>query len=119
MPKVITCPHCRTAMQVPDNAAGKNVRCPNNNCKQLFAVPAAAGAAAPQPAAAVAVAAGAPAAAPSGNGASKSAAAAPAPASEPTQCPACGSKWAPGAIACMDCGYLLPSEHEAPEPERP
>jgi predicted Ser/Thr protein kinase len=104
-------------MQVPDNAAGKNVRCPNANCKQLFAVPAASGAAAPQPASV-----GAAATAPAGvgiTGGKPAAAPATAPASEPTACPACGSKWTSGAIACMDCGYLLPSEQEAAEPEGP
>jgi serine/threonine protein kinase len=100
-------------MQVPDNAAGKNVRCVNPKCQKAFAVPAGSGAAAAQPAAAVAAKAG------SGSAAKPAAPAAPAPASEPTQCPACGSKWTAGAIACMDCGYLLPSEQEAPEQEGP
>jgi hypothetical protein len=104
-------------MQVPDNAAGKNVRCVNANCKQLFAVPSASGAV-QQPAKA-------PAAAAAGGGAATSQAvkqAPPAPAAtaqEPTTCPSCGSPWTSGAIACMDCGFLLQSEQAAAEPEGP
>jgi predicted Ser/Thr protein kinase len=108
-------------MQVPDNAAGKTVRCPNPNCKQMFAVPALSGAAAkpaaapaaapskPVPAAAAAKAAPAPAPAP----AKPAAPAAAATPSEPTVCPACSSPWTSGAIACMDCGILLQSETPA------
>jgi predicted Ser/Thr protein kinase/phage FluMu protein Com len=110
MPQVIRCPHCTKSMQVPDNAGGKNVRCPS--CKKPFTIPAAAGAV-PKPAAP------APAAVPvSGNGA-KGAVAAPAPAPLPTICPSCGSKLLEGAIACMDCGYLLQAETGPQEPEGP
>src|SRR5207247_8970784 len=28
----------------------------------------------------------------------------------PLECPACKARWNPGAIACMDCGYLLQAE---------
>jgi predicted Zn finger-like uncharacterized protein len=108
MPKVISCPHCKTSMQVPDNAAGKNVRCVNAKCKQLFAVPSLSGAVQqqavkPAPAAAQAGAAAAPAAKPP-------APAAPSTPQEPTTCPSCNSPWTSGAIACMDCGFLLVSE---------
>src|SRR5438270_443567 len=54
MPLVIRCPHCSTAVQLPDGSAGKQFRCPT--CQKVFAVGAAP---ARQP-----VAAGAPAAAP-------------------------------------------------------
>ncbi len=104
MPQVIKCPHCKNAMQVPDNAAGKTVRCPTATCKQIFAVPSRSGAA--QPAAT-------PAATPVAAGASSSAKTSGLSAvgtSEPSTCPACSSKWTEGAIACMDCGYMLQQE---------
>ena len=117
MPQVIRCPNCTTAMQVADNSAGKQFRCPS--CKKPVTVPAAA----PRP---VAVGAAAGAARPpsSGNvslgninlppvpaaGAKPSGAAA---STTPANCPACGSALLPGAISCMDCGYLLQPEGAA------
>jgi predicted Zn finger-like uncharacterized protein len=101
MPQVIRCPHCSKVIQVPDEAAGRQVRCPA--CKQVFAVRAAP---ARQPAA-VAAGRGSPAA---------SRPAVPVPAVRPaepaaaTVCPACKAALLPGAIACMDCGYLLQGE---------
>ncbi len=112
MPQVIRCPHCKSAMQVPENAAGKTVRCPNPACKQAFAVPSLSGgvqAAAPKPQPAAAGVQASKQSSSSGGGAG----------GEPTSCPACSSDWVSGAIACMDCGYLLPSEEEAAEPEGP
>jgi predicted Ser/Thr protein kinase len=96
-------------MKVPDDAAGKQVRCPT--CKQAFLV----GAPARAPVAA---------AAPVGAGVRAAAATAPArPATAPatpkaapptpTECPACKAALLPGAIACMDCGYLLQSDASA------
>src|SRR5262249_31877811 len=103
MPQLIRCPNakCGTAMRVPDDAAGKQVRCPK--CQQAFLV------AAPrlEP---VAAAAGPPGARDGKR------LAAPAPTRPPThvpaapspnECPACKAVLLPGAIACMDCGYLL------------
>lgn len=112
MPQVIRCPHCNTAMQLPDNAVGKTVRCPNASCKQLFQVPSLTGGAVPQP---VKAAASAPAVAAAPARSSSAAATAPL---EPTSCPGCNSKWTPGAIACGDCGFML-AANEAPEPEGP
>jgi predicted Ser/Thr protein kinase len=113
MAYVIRCPHCSKSMQIPDNASGKHVQCPS--CKKPFAVPNL------QPAAA----AGAPASAPpspppSANGgvAAPSAPAAPKSAPPPTKCPACGSPWLEGAVACMDCGFMLQADGAA-EPEGP
>lgn len=102
MPQVIGCPHCKKSMQVPDGVAGKTVRCPS--CSKPFTVPAAAPAAAASPArppsnADVSIPKPAPAA----------------PAATPTNCPACGSSLLEGAVACMDCGYLLQSETAEPE----
>jgi serine/threonine protein kinase len=102
MPQVIRCPHCSKAMQVPENAAGKSVRCPS--CQKPFQVPA------PAP---VAAAVGAAASRPS----APSAASSQSFSSTPTECPACGSQLLPGAIACMDCGYLLQADGAAAEPE--
>jgi predicted Ser/Thr protein kinase len=121
MPQVIRCPKCQTAMQVADNSAGKQFRCPG--CKSPVTVPAAApavatvGAAAPteRPAAA---APSRPASTPSVNVGNGAAAKAPAaPPSAPTKCPACNAELLPGAIACMDCGFLIQTETGAGEAE--
>ena len=105
MPYVIRCPHCTKSMQVPDNAAGKHVQCPS--CKKAFAVPAlvAAAAASAQPAT-------------TGNG-SRAAATAPSKPATPTKCPSCGSTLLEGAVACMDCGFMLQGDGPAAEPEGP
>src|SRR6516162_11516403 len=103
MPHIIKCPHCSKSMQVPDNAAGKHVQCPS--CKKAFAVPALPGAAAPPVPAA---------AAPAPNGARPAA-----PPSGPTKCPSCGSMMLEGAVACMDCGFMLQADGAAAEPEGP
>ena len=114
MPQVIRCPHCTKAMQVPDNAAGKQVRCPG--CSRLFLVSSPA--LAKQP-----VAAAAPTAKSSSGSVQIDLAPRPAPpppakgpatpappSAAPTECPACKSPLLPGAISCMDCGYLLQTE---------
>ena len=103
MPHIIKCPHCSKSMQVPDNAAGKHVQCPS--CKKAFAVPALPGAAAPPVPAA---------AAPAPNGARPAA-----PPSGPTKCPSCGSMMLEGAVACMDCGFMLQADGAAAEAEGP
>jgi predicted Ser/Thr protein kinase len=101
------------AMQVPDNAAGKSVRCPK--CQKFFMVGGAAPPHQPQ-----LVGAGA-----SRGGASASVSLGPLPKPPPsaggavTTCPACGSTLLPGAIACMDCGYLVQGEAGPAEPEGP
>ncbi len=108
MPVIIKCPNaaCGKQMQVPDNAAGKRVQCPT--CKQPFMVPAAA----PAPAAAAASTGSASSISFSdaGNGAKPAA---------PTKCPACGSKLNEGAVACMDCGFMLQADTGPAEPEGP
>ena len=104
MPQVIRCPACSKAMQVPDGSAGKQARCPI--CKQVFVIgsvpirePIAAGVA---PSSAVR-----PAAVPPSP-----------PLLSLKECPACKAELPEGAIACMECGYLLqpepPSEGEGP-----
>lgn len=109
MAMVINCPGCKIAMQLGDDAAGKQFRCPR--CQTTFTVgaaPAPARPAAPPP-----TAAPAPTPAPA---ATTQRPAAPTPATPPAMaasrpaasaCPACGSALLPGAISCMDCGYLL------------
>ena len=42
-----------------------------------------------------------------------------APSSTPANCPACGSPLLPGAISCMDCGFLLQADGAAGEAEGP
>jgi predicted Ser/Thr protein kinase len=117
MPLVIRCPNpkCQMSMQVPDNAAGKAVRCPG--CKNPFTVPPAAPPAPQLVGAAARPAAAAPSASVSlgptpklptpGDGAAASV------------CPSCGSTLLPGAIACMDCGFLVQGDQGPQEPEGP
>jgi serine/threonine protein kinase len=76
-------------MQLPDNAAGKRVQCPT--CKNPFLVPAA-----PPP--------------DTGNGAKTA---------TPKNCPSCGAALNEGAIACMDCGFMLQAEGGPTEVEGP
>jgi predicted Ser/Thr protein kinase/phage FluMu protein Com len=101
MPQVLRCPHCSKSMQVPDTAAGKAVKCPS--CQKPFMVPALSGVV-PRPAA--------PA---PGNGSRAGPAAPPGP----SVCPGCGSRLPEGAIACMDCGYMLQGDGAAAEAEGP
>jgi predicted Ser/Thr protein kinase len=136
MPFVIRCPHCTNAMQLPDGSGGKQFRCPT--CQKPFTAPA------PPPAAGAAPA-GAAAAGGKGSGgvAVVTRPAAPpapppprppsgpdvgvTPAAEtkaaagttatPKECPACGTALLPGAIACMDCGYLIQAGPAAGETE--
>jgi predicted Ser/Thr protein kinase len=103
-------------MQVPDHAAGKQVRCPS--CQRVFQVGGAAPAREPAAIGAgsgsrPAVAAAAPTLPP--RPAAPARPAGPTPA--PTECPACKSPLLPGAIACMDCGYLLQSDAGAADTE--
>jgi predicted Ser/Thr protein kinase len=126
-------------MQVPDGSTGKQVRCPQ--CKTVFTVgaPAPVGAAAPAGGSAPGVSrpsapppSGARPAAPPAPSGSRPAVpvsrpAAPTPPAPtqqqktttppapptPKECPACKSPLLEGAIACMDCGYLLQPEHGA------
>ena len=102
MPVVIKCPNaaCAKAMQLPDNAAGKRVQCPS--CKQPFQVPAAA--AKPSPSS--------PSLSLSDPGTNVKSA-------TPKNCPACGSTLNEGAVACMDCGFMLQADTGPAEPEGP
>src|SRR5581483_5564224 len=126
MPQLTRCPHCNKSLQVPDDIAGKPIRCPL--CKQLFAVrtvptaqPVAAAATAVPPAAPPSVTAKPPATA-GFDARATMRRAGPSPptngsASAPTECPACKAKLLPGASACMDCGYLVQGEGAAIESE--
>jgi len=124
MPQVTRCPHCSKSLQVPDNAAGKPIRCPL--CKQLFAVRAAP---VREPVAAVA-SSQAPPKAPSITSGHTGAITAPrAPAIRPSpppvevttpppsECPACKARFLPGATACLECGYLVQGDGASIEPE--
>src|SRR5215469_14114453 len=123
MPLVIRCPHCQKPMQLADNSAGKQFRCPS--CHNPFTVgggqPVSVGAAAAGGGgAAVATRPAAPAAPPRPPSTPDvppppgKAATAP---TTPTECPACKAALLPGAIACMDCGYLIQPETTAAEME--
>ncbi len=115
MPQVIRCPHCSKSMQVPDNVAGKQVACPT--CKKPFKVGAAAPARQPAMAGA---GVGAGAAKTPAAPAAPAPAPAPAPAAggTPSECPACKSPLLPGAISCMDCGFMIQPEGAGAEPEQ-
>jgi predicted Ser/Thr protein kinase len=111
MPYVMKCPHCFTPMSLPEGSEGKQFRCVK--CKQPFTSTAPA----PSPAlqtvgAGVASSSQSVSSAPSINlpSVSSAEAAAKAAGGTPTTCPACGSNLLPGAIACMDCGFLLQQE---------
>jgi len=116
-------------MQLPDNSGGKTFGCPT--CKVPFTVPVgspvpvaptpvvpvskpAVSVPAPvKPAAPVPVKPAAPGVSVAANGASASK-----PISAPvipTNCPACTAQLLPGAISCMDCGYLLQAESSLAE----
>jgi predicted Ser/Thr protein kinase/ribosomal protein L40E len=105
MAQIIRCPHCQKAMQLPDEALGKKVACPM--CKQPFLTAAPKSVPAPTPPV--------PVTAPvrsgkssNGNGSSTSI-----PILGKQNCPSCGAKLLEGAVACMDCGYLLKNEATA------
>src|SRR5262245_23502590 len=133
MPLVTSCPKCGKTIQVPDHIVGKAVRCPL--CLQTFVYQ---GTAVPQPAAEAGAGPStltpmptpplAPKPAQAETAATPDTAAAPelittppppGPASAASQCPACKATLLPGAVACMDCGYLLQMEASAAEPEGP
>jgi tRNA A-37 threonylcarbamoyl transferase component Bud32 len=113
MPQVIRCPHCTKGVQVPDNAAGKQLRCPL--CNRMFIV-GGLPTPAKEPVGAAAAARGTPGPAPTPppRPAPPGPRAAP---STPTECPACKSPLLPGAISCMDCGFLLQSDTAVQETE--
>jgi predicted Ser/Thr protein kinase len=110
MAQFFRCPHCTKSIQVPDNAVGKRARCPV--CQQVFTVPVVqarepdtvvvvAGKASLTPAPAIA-SARVPDSVPALTAAEETLVS-PAAA----ECPACKATLLPGAISCMDCGYLL------------
>jgi predicted Ser/Thr protein kinase len=96
-------------MNVPDDAYGKQVRCPKCNSLLVVSAPAPepVGAAATAPARAPAR----PSPPPTPSRTAPTPPPAPTPAApSPTECPACKAALLPGAIACMDCGYLLQAD---------
>jgi predicted Ser/Thr protein kinase len=117
MPQVIRCPNCTAPMQVADNSAGKQFRCPS--CQKPFTVPA------PVPQPVVVGATAGPGRTPSVNPppvltpVAKQSAAPAITSTTPTNCPACGSPLLPGAISCMDCGYLIQADGAVGEAEGP
>lgn len=98
MPILISCPHCKQQMQLPDNAGGKQFRCPS--CQKPFLAPGPA----PPP-----VTVAPPPSLPPPPKSLPPPRPAPKP-PPPTVCPACNSKLLEGAVSCMDCGYLIQSE---------
>jgi predicted Ser/Thr protein kinase len=142
MPQVIRCPHCAQMMQVPDNSAGKQVQCPK--CRRAMLVGSApvrqpVTAASPSlntapskskpPAnadkAKVSASHSSPsrAAPPASSGPASAYAKERASSFSPTSisplCPACKAALLPGAIACLDCGFLLQNEASSPDLDAP
>jgi predicted Ser/Thr protein kinase len=126
MAQLIRCPLCDKPMQVPESFAGKQVRCPHKECGEVFVVPTAtvrelAGVVATGKANVPAAPRRAP---PAASPAGRAAEIEGGQASDETallnfpECPACKAVLLPGAIACMDCGYLLQPDAGA-EPEGP
>jgi predicted Ser/Thr protein kinase len=107
---VIRCPYCGNQMQIADNSAGKQFRCPS--CKKPFAVGASQTPVTIGPGAGHTTGqrAGAPSNAPGR---------APSTLSPPTECPACKEPVPPGAVSCIECGYLLQAQTAAAEEEKP
>ncbi|NBO93636.1 MAG: hypothetical protein EBV06_15205 [Planctomycetia bacterium] len=118
MPYVINCPSCKLQMQMADGSAGKQFRCPS--CKTAFVAPppfTPAPAPVPTPAG-VSAPASQPPVRPGTSPASPPAPTVKPPvtstpaakAGPPSSCPSCSAKWLEGAVSCMDCGYLLPTD---------
>lgn len=116
MTQVVRCPQCGRTVQVPEQAAGKQVRCPYPACQKVFLVAGLAR----QLRDASESAGPANVAAPplvtaeekSLNRIADALDTTPPPtttAVAPTSatCPSCQAVLLAGAIACMDCGYLL------------
>ncbi|MCS6851859.1 MAG: protein kinase, partial [Gemmataceae bacterium] len=106
------CPHCKKQVQVPDQSIGKPVRCPG--CKKVFTT---------QPAASQGPGLG-PAASAGGSARTSESIEMFMPASISTltagggmSCPACKADLPPGAVACMDCGFLLQADAGGPADE--
>ncbi|MBX9680472.1 MAG: protein kinase [Gemmataceae bacterium] len=119
MPLIIRCPNaqCAKSMQVPDNAAGKKVACPT--CKTPFIIPATAAApatTAPATTTASSLSSSSPSIELSNGNRTTTANTS---SSTPTACPACGSKLLEGAVACMDCGFMITADTGAVETEGP
>jgi serine/threonine protein kinase len=115
MPQMRRCPHCNKTIRIPDSAAGKQVRCPS--CRKEFAVaknpvlePAAAIGAGAFPGTKSRVA---EPRLPAPQGSTRSSTIA-----TTTVCPACNTALLPGAVACLDCGYLVQPRPESLKPER-
>ena len=117
MPQIIKCPHCSKPLQVADDSAGKQVRCPNQGCAKVFTASVA-----PAREAAL-VGAATPSRSPADAsvsiplpGLASTKRAADKPASGKNLCPACKAELLPGAISCMDCGYMAaPDTGGAPD----
>ncbi len=92
MSQLVSCPHCKRALQLPTGVSARQVRCPH--CQGVFALlaPAPAPAPASVPLARAAVVP------------------APPPLPRPSAmrtCPACQAPLAPQARACLECGHLV------------
>jgi predicted Zn finger-like uncharacterized protein len=117
MPLLTKCPHCSKAAQIPDDQAGRPVRCPH--CRQIFAVQVA-------PAREPAVVGSATTAAPPPRTQPElpERRAAPRPSSSSavrlpplTNCPSCKAKLAPGATMCLECGWMRSTDLEVGDGE--
>ncbi len=108
MSHVTRCPHCNTALQVPQDAGGRAIRCPV--CKQLFAVrvtQAPAIATSPTPTSGLVNGSNGIRKPTPGNTGTPPRSPGPGSAAK---CPGCGATNKPGAKSCAECGFLLVSE---------
>ncbi len=117
MPQLVGCPFCTQMMSVPDVLIGKQVSCPT--CKKVFLVPAHEPVREPVAAGVSGPAAPSTPPRPAPSRAVPPPPPAPKTPAAPNVCPSCKSPLLPGAIACMDCGYLIQSEAGATESETP
>jgi len=129
MPTVLRCPHCGKSLQVPEQATGKSVRCPHPGCNKVIKVadleiPQTVGAAGTTRS--VTLGASPKASAPAGKSDTHALGLDQTPTPPPgsgdltqSACPACKAVLLSGAIACMDCGYMLQPDTGAEPEHRP
>src|SRR5262245_5658828 len=110
MPSAIRCVHCKINVPAPESSATLRVRCPR--CARMIA-PAERRAASAEPV--TPVEDSAPSPRPSLLLPEGFAPAVAPPVEALRSCPACKSALLPGAISCLDCGFLLQNEETTPE----
>ena len=105
MPMIINCPHCSQGDAAARRLGGQAVPLSQRRLSEAVRRPGAGRRPRRRPSVSLG-------STPNLNlsGAAPKPAAPPRKPPTPTKCPACGSDLLPGAIACMDCGFLLQSD---------